>query len=198
MVSLCVCCIKANSYLSNDKLAHVLFIVVSNDKFLHMLYIVLSSTRQWGIADAEIKEPSVENQELKGSPLKPGAGQNITMHDSATARDFCLKLISTFPVNSPAFFPKPLLSFPVLAVANTSSCVGPQNKIGHPSRYSTSLMQVLVSSAHGIETGSKTSVIVFLGWHFKIVSMALTFQETLVCSINMRCDGLHRFLCEIL
>ena len=25
--------------------------------------------------------------------------------------------------------------FPALAVANTGSCVGPQNKIGHPARY---------------------------------------------------------------
>ena len=57
----------------------------------------------------------------------------------------------------------------MLAVANTSSCVGPQNKIGHPSRYSTSLMQVLVSSAHGIETGSKTCVMVFLGLRSEIV-----------------------------
>ena len=41
-------------------------------------------------------------------------------------------LISALPVHSPAFFPKPLLISPVLAVANTGSCVGPQNKIGHP------------------------------------------------------------------
>ena len=41
-------------------------------------------------------------------------------------------LIFTFPVHSPTFFPKPLLIFPVLAVANTGSCVGPRNEIGHP------------------------------------------------------------------
>ena len=41
-------------------------------------------------------------------------------------------VISLLLVNSPAFFPKPLLIFPVLAVANTGSCVGQQNKVGHP------------------------------------------------------------------
>ena len=41
-------------------------------------------------------------------------------------------LISTLPVHSPAFFPKSLGFFPVLAVANSGSCVGLQNKIGHP------------------------------------------------------------------
>ena len=38
-------------------------------------------------------------------------------------------LISTLLVHSPAFFPKPLLIFfPVLALANTGSCVGTENK----------------------------------------------------------------------
>ena len=40
-------------------------------------------------------------------------------------------LISTLPVHSPAFFPNLSQVFPVLAAANTASCVGPQNKIGH-------------------------------------------------------------------
>ena len=76
-------------------------------------------------------------------PLKPGVGQNIALHVSATAGDFSLKLISTLPVHSPSFFPKPVLSpscvgcgesqflcwlwwkpVPVLAVAEASSCVG--------------------------------------------------------------------------
>ena len=40
-------------------------------------------------------------------------------------------LISILPVHSPAFFPNLSQVFPVLAVANTDSCVGQQNKIGH-------------------------------------------------------------------
>ena len=45
--------------------------------------------------------------------------------------DYAL-LISTLPVHSPALFPESLPISPVLAVANTGSCVGPQNKIGYP------------------------------------------------------------------
>ena len=43
-----------------------------------------------------------------------------------------LVLISTLAVYSPAFFQNLSWFFSVLAVVNTSSCVGPQNKIGNP------------------------------------------------------------------
>ena len=39
-------------------------------------------------------------------------------------------------------------------------------------------------SAHGIYISSKTCVIVFLGWHFEIVRIILTFRERLVCSMR--------------
>ena len=42
------------------------------------------------------------------------------------------------------------LVFPVLAGANTGSCVGPQNKIGPPARRYRQLMQVPGLSARGI------------------------------------------------
>ena len=77
------------------------------------MFAVLVRVPQWGAADAEIKVPSSGNTELKRSPLKPGVGQYIAMHATLTARDFLL--ISTLPVHSPAFFPKPLPIF---------SCVG--------------------------------------------------------------------------
>ena len=41
-------------------------------------------------------------------------------------------LISTRPLHSPAFFKNTSRFFPMLAVADTSSCAGPQNTIGHP------------------------------------------------------------------
>ena len=64
--------------------------------------------------------------------FKPGAGTNIAMYATPVARD--LFLANFYPSGSfICFFSKTYLpSFPVLAVANTSSCVGPQNKIGHP------------------------------------------------------------------
>ena len=54
----------------------------------------------------------------------------------------------------------------MLADANNSSRVGPQNKLGHPARRYTQLTQIPVLSARGIEIGSKAYVTVFLGWHF--------------------------------
>ena len=40
--------------------------------FFCIVSFVASSTLQWATADAEIKVPSVENTELKGSPFKAG------------------------------------------------------------------------------------------------------------------------------
>ena len=83
----------------------------------------------------KLKSHLVRIQSLNVLPLKPGVGQYIAIHAALTARDFFLA-VSTHPVHSPAFFPKHLpffyFFFTVLAVANTGSCVGPQNKIGHP------------------------------------------------------------------
>ena len=73
----------------------------------------------------------VVSQSLNVLPLKPGVGQYIAMHATLTARDYSL-LVSNLPIDLPACFPKPLPSVFVLAVANTGSCLGPQNKIGHP------------------------------------------------------------------
>ena len=41
-------------------------------------------------------------------------------------------LVITLPVHSLQFFQNLSRFYPALAVANTGSCVGPQNKIGHP------------------------------------------------------------------
>ena len=80
----------------------------------------------------------------KTLPLKPGVGQNIDKHASPTAKEFSLELISTLPVHSPAFFPKSLPRYSVLAVANAGSCVGLLNIIGHPACRSKELLQVPV------------------------------------------------------
>ena len=91
----------------------------------------LSSSPWWGAADAEIKVSSDETTELKRSPFKVWSRSVYSM--LSLLPGIFSSLISTLPVHSPAFFPKPLpIFFPVLALANTGSCVGPQNKIGHP------------------------------------------------------------------
>ena len=90
---------------------------------------------RWGAADAEIIVSSIEITDLKVLPVKRGVGQYIAIHVTPTARDFFLSY-STLPMHSPAvfffFFPNLSRVFPVLAVANTSSCEGPPNKTGHP------------------------------------------------------------------
>ena len=78
------------------------------------LFIKVSfSPPQWGAADAEIKVPSGENTELKRSPFKAWS-RSVYIH---TCYAYCqgflsFLLISTLPVHSPAFFPKPLPIFP--------------------------------------------------------------------------------------
>ena len=54
----------------------------------------------------------------------------MAIHDKRTARDSSLQ-ISILLANSPPFFPNLFRVFPLLTAANTGSCVGPQNKIGH-------------------------------------------------------------------
>ena len=60
----------------------------------------------------KLKSHLVRTQSLNVLPLKPGVGQYIAIHATLTARDFSFLLISTLPVHSPAFFPKPLPIFP--------------------------------------------------------------------------------------
>ena len=90
-----------------------------------------------------------KTQSSKVFPLKLGVGHNIALRASPTARDFFL-LTSTFPVHSPSFFQNLSRVFPVLAVTNTDSFVGLQNKTGNPTCRHRRLMQVPVLSACGI------------------------------------------------
>ena len=89
-----------------------------------------------GTADAEIRDPSVQNPHLKVLPFKPGAGPYKATHATPTARDFFLTNFYP-PRPFTCIFSKASPDvFPVLAVANTGSYVGPQNKIGHPAHRS--------------------------------------------------------------
>ena len=81
----------------------------------------------------KLKSCLVRTQSLNLLPLRLGLGQYIVIHATLTARDFFLAyfypsgpLTCTFTKTSPDF------CVCVLVVANTGSCVGPQNKICHP------------------------------------------------------------------
>ena len=87
---------------------------------------------QWGAADAEIKVPSGENTELKRSPFKIKAwSRSVYSHTCyAYCQGFLPCLFLPFQSIHLHFFQSNF--FPALEVANNGSCVGPQNKIGHP------------------------------------------------------------------
>ena len=80
----------------------------------------------------KLKSHLVRTQSLKVLPLKPGVGQYIAINATRfTARDFFL---ANFYPSGPftcIFFQNLSQVFPVLAAANTGSCVGLQNKVGH-------------------------------------------------------------------
>ena len=77
-----------------------------------------SAPRRGELRRQKLKFHLVRIQILNVFPLKPGVGQYIAIHATLTARDFFLAYFY-LPVHSPAFFPKHLPIFPVLAVANT-------------------------------------------------------------------------------
>ena len=79
---------------------------------------------QWEAADTEIKVPSVENTEREGSLFKAWGGSVYSHTCYANCQSIHLHLFQNLQILSGDFL--------VLAVAHTGSCVGRQNKIGHP------------------------------------------------------------------
>ena len=105
------------------------------DRITVLKTMLISETPQWGAADTEIKVPSGENTELTCSPFKDWSRSVYSHTCYAYCQGFlpCLFL----PFRSIHLYFSHNLSqfFPVLAVANTGSCVGLQNKTGHPAGY---------------------------------------------------------------
>ena len=98
---------------------------VLHDNFI--LIQTFESIPNWGAADAEIKVPSGETTELKRSPFKAWSRSCY-----AYCQGFLPCLILPIRSIHLHFLQNLSRCFPVLAVADTGSCVGPQNKIGHP------------------------------------------------------------------
>ena len=83
--------------------------------------------------NAEINVLCGENTELKRSPFEGWSRSAYSHTCYAYCQEFLPCLFLPFQSIHLHFFPKPLpIFFPALAVANTGSCVGPQNKTGHP------------------------------------------------------------------
>ena len=93
---------------------------------------------KWGAADGRsLKSCLLRTQSLKGSPFQAWS----TSVYSHTCYAYCqgfLPSYSNFYPSGPftcTFFSKTAPEFfPMLALANTGSCVNPQNKIGQPAR----------------------------------------------------------------
>ena len=94
--------------------------------------VCFTDSPQWGAADAEIKVPSGENTELKRSPFKVWRRSVYSHTCYAYCQEFLPRLFLPFWSIHLHFFQNLSQFLPVLAVANTGSCVGPQNKKGHP------------------------------------------------------------------
>ena len=80
--------------------------------FAALFLLSLLFPRSGELRTQKLKSHLVRTQSLNVLPFKPGVGQYIAIHATLTARDFSFLLISTLPVHSPAFFPKPLPIFP--------------------------------------------------------------------------------------
>ena len=89
---------------------------------------------QWGAADAEIKVPSGENTELKRSPFQAWSRSVYSLTCYAYCQGFlpCLFLpLRSIPFTC-IFFQNLSRFFLCWLWLTHGSCVGPQNKIGHP------------------------------------------------------------------
>ena len=102
-----------------------------NDAMMMMMIMMMMIMIMGRCGRKKLKSHLLGIQSLQVLPLKPGVGQYIAIHATLTARDFFL---AKFYPSGPfvCIFKNLSRVFPVLAVANNGSCVGPQNKIGHP------------------------------------------------------------------
>ena len=93
-----------------------------------------ASPRSGELRTQKLKSHLARTQSLNVLPLKPGVGQYIAIHATLTARDFFLAYFYPSGPFTCIFFQNLSQYFPVLAVADTGSCIGLQNKIGYPAR----------------------------------------------------------------
>ena len=100
---------------------------------LYNQHISLHRPPQWGAADAEIKVPSGENTQLKRSPFKAWSKAVYSHTCYAYCQGFLSCLFLHFRSIHLHFFQNLSRFFSLCWLWLThGSCVGPQNKIGHP------------------------------------------------------------------
>ena len=112
-----------------------IIIIVSSiilDTFVIFIIFTGCLPRSGELRTQKLKSHLLRTQSLHVLPLKPGVGQYITIHATLTARDFFRAYFYPFGPVTCICFQNLSRFFLALAVAYTGSCVGPQNKIGHP------------------------------------------------------------------
>ena len=96
------------------------------------VFAALIKPRNGELRTQKIKSYLVRTQDVNVLPLKPGVGQYIAVHATLTASDFSLTYFYPSGPFTCIFLQNLSRFFPVSAVADTGSCVGLQNKKGHP------------------------------------------------------------------
>ena len=104
----------------------------NNSCMCNDLVVVVSLIPQWGAADTEIKVPSGENTELKRSPSKAWSRSVYSHTCYAYCQGFLPCLFLNFRSIHPHFFQNLSRFFLCWLWLTHGSCVGLQNKIGHP------------------------------------------------------------------
>ena len=94
----------------------------------------------------KLRAPSVENPELKGSPFKAWSRPIYSHACFTNCQGFLADLYPPGPFTC-IFSPNLSRVFPVLAVANTGSCMELQNKIGYAACGYRHLMQIPMLTA---------------------------------------------------
>ena len=119
--------------ISIHKFSHQLSVFSLCSPSLISASLVLSTIPRSGeLRTQKLKSHLVRAQSFNVLPLKPGVGQYIAIHATLTARDFFL---AYFYTSGPftCIFSKTSTGFSMCWLWLThGSCVGPQNKIGHP------------------------------------------------------------------
>ena len=104
----------------------------------HALAVLALISCQWCVSHSgelgtqKLKSHLMRIQSLKAFPLKPGVGQYIAMHATLSARDCFLTYFYPSGPFSCIFFQNLSQFFLCWVWLTHGSCVGPQNKIGHP------------------------------------------------------------------
>ena len=96
------------------------------------MFLVHTCPPQWGAANAEMQVPSDENTGLKCSPFKAWSRSEYSHTCYAYCQGFFPFLFLYFRSIHLHFFQNLFRFFLYWLWLTHGSCVGPQNKIGHP------------------------------------------------------------------